>query len=93
MGKSVNPNATPAIDQPVAWTWKNSEGARVFFTTIGHPEDFRVESFQRLVINAIHWELGKPVPKTWKGKNGHQCSVPGNRELRYDSYLGKVDKA
>ena len=68
MGKSVNPNATPAIDQPVAWTWKNSEGARVFFTTIGHPEDFRVESFQRLVINAIHWELGKPVPKTWKGK-------------------------
>ncbi len=68
MGKSVNPNKTPAIDQPVAWTWTNPAGARVFFTTIGHPEDFQVESFQRLVVNAIHWELGKPVPKTWKGK-------------------------
>ncbi len=37
-------------------------------TTLGHPEDFRVESFQRLVINAIHAELGLKVPKKWKGK-------------------------
>ena len=77
MGKSVNPNATPAIDQPVAWTWKNPEGARVFFTTIGHPEDFQVEAFQRLVVNAIHWELGKPVPKTWKGKMDIQVPYRG----------------
>lgn len=77
MGKSVNPNSTPATDQPVAWTWKNPEGARVFFTTIGHPEDFRVEAFQRLVINAIHWELGKPVPKTWKGKLDIQVPYRG----------------
>lgn len=77
MGKSVNPNSTPAIDQPVAWTWKNPEGARVFFTTIGHPEDFRVEAFQRLVINAIHWELGKPVPKTWQGKMDIQVPYRG----------------
>jgi len=68
MGNALNPTPKSAIDQPVAWTWTNPEGARVFFTTIGHPEDFRVEAFQRLVINAIHWELGKPVPKNWKGK-------------------------
>jgi hypothetical protein len=35
---------------------------------MGHPEDFQVESFQHLFINAIHWELGKKVPKNWKGK-------------------------
>jgi hypothetical protein len=35
---------------------------------MGHPEDFHVESFQRLVINAIHWTLNKPVPDKWKGK-------------------------
>ncbi len=68
MGKSINPNTSPAVDQPVAWTWQNTAGAKVFMTTLGHPEDFQNESFQRLVVNAIHWELGKPVPKKWKGK-------------------------
>lgn len=67
MGKAVNPDKA-AIDNPVAWTWKNPTGGKVFMTTLGHPEDFKVESVQRLVINAIHWELGKPVPKRWKGK-------------------------
>lgn len=67
MGKSVNPDKA-AIENPVAWTGTNSFGGKVFMTTLGHPEDFQVESFQRLVINAIHWELGKKVPKQWKGK-------------------------
>ena len=67
MGKSVSPDKE-AIDNPVAWTWQNQWGGKAFMTTLGHPEDFAVESFQRLVINAIHWELGQPVPKRWKGK-------------------------
>ena len=67
MGKSVNPDKA-AIDNPVAWTGTNSYGAKIFVTTLGHPEDFQEESFQRLIINAIHWEVGKKVPKKWKGK-------------------------
>jgi type 1 glutamine amidotransferase len=67
MGKAVNPDKA-ATDQPIAWTWKNEYGGRVFFTTMGHPEDFSVEPFQRLVVNAIHWELGLSVPKKWAGK-------------------------
>lgn len=67
MGKSVNPDKA-AIDNPVAWVGTNSYGAKIFTTTLGHPEDFKVEAFQRLLINAIHWELGKKVPKKWKGK-------------------------
>jgi type 1 glutamine amidotransferase len=67
MGKSVNPDK-PAIDNPVAWTWQNAAGARVFATTLGHPHDFNEEGLQRLTINAIHWTLGKPVPKKWAGK-------------------------
>lgn len=66
MGKSVNPDKE-AIENPVAWTGTNATGGRVFMTTLGHPEDFQQEPFQRLVINAIHWELGKPVPKKWNG--------------------------
>lgn len=67
MGKSVNPDKE-AIENPVAWTGTNSFGGKVFMTTMGHPDDFKLEPFQHLVINAIHWELGQKVPKTWKGK-------------------------
>ncbi|GAA4401750.1 hypothetical protein GCM10023187_16230 [Nibrella viscosa] len=72
MGKAVNPDKA-AVDNPVAWTWQNQWGGKAFLTTLGHPEDFKVEAVQRLVINAIHWELGKPVPTRrgtdrWKGK-------------------------
>ena len=68
MGKSVNPNTPDAIENPVAWTWKTAAGGNTFMTTLGHPEDFQQEALQRLVINAIHWTLGKPVPKKWAGK-------------------------
>jgi type 1 glutamine amidotransferase len=64
IGTAVNPNK-PAEPNPVAWTWKNTYGARVFFTTMGHPEDFAVESVQRLTVNAIHWSL--QLRGKWKG--------------------------
>jgi len=47
---------------PVAWT-KTYKGAPVFFTTLGHPKDFEVESMRRLLINGIYWVLGKEVPE------------------------------
>jgi type 1 glutamine amidotransferase len=68
MGKAVNPNRQDAIENPVAWTGKNSYGGKFFMTTMGHPEDFDQEPFQRLVVNALHWVLDKPVPKKWAGK-------------------------
>ena len=68
MGHAVNPDKKDAIDNPVAWTGVNTYGGRFFMTTLGHPEDFDLEPFQRLVINAIHWAAGKPVPKKWGGK-------------------------
>lgn len=66
-GKAVNPQRA-AVENPVAWTGTNAFGGKIFMTTLGHPEDFRIASFQRLVINAIHDELGLKVPKKWKGK-------------------------
>jgi len=65
VGRAVNPNK-PAEENPVAWTWKNGYGGGTFFTTLGHPEDFQVESMQRLTVNAIHWCLGWSSPKKWK---------------------------
>jgi glycerophosphoryl diester phosphodiesterase len=48
--------------QPVAWT-REYKGARVFFTTLGHPADFAQPPMRRLLINGILWALGRDVPK------------------------------
>jgi len=45
-------------DEPVAWT-NTYQGARVFYTTLGHPGDFQIGAFNRLLLNAVHWSLGR----------------------------------
>jgi len=65
MGTAVHPDQ-PALPNPVAWTWPTPQGARSFYTSMGHPEDFQVEPFQRLVVNAIFWALRRP-PAAWPG--------------------------
>lgn len=71
VGRAVNPQGRDAGPQPVAWT-KTYKGARVFFTTLGHPDDFKVASVRRLLVNGILWALGKPVPA-----GGADVEVPG----------------
>jgi type 1 glutamine amidotransferase len=50
------------LTNPVAWTktYTGSSGkaARVFFTTLGHPYDFKEESMRKLALNGILWALG-----------------------------------
>ena len=52
---------------PVAWTktytGESQKTARVFFTTLGHPYDFRNPNMRRLALNGIYWALGLPVPE------------------------------
>ncbi|MBI1354596.1 MAG: hypothetical protein GC160_09640 [Acidobacteria bacterium] len=62
IGHAVNPrNGLDYGPQPVAWV-KTYNGARVFFTTLGHPDDFRQEGVRRLLVNGILWALGRDVP-------------------------------
>lgn len=82
MGKAVNPDRNDAIENPVAWTWKNKAGAKVFMTTLGHPFDFKEEAMQRLVINGIHWAARKPVPKKWAGKMDINVNYHGIRPTK-----------
>lgn len=49
---------------PVAWTWKNEWGGRVFSTTLGHEKSFALDTVNRLLINAVHWCLEKSVGTT-----------------------------
>jgi uncharacterized protein len=67
LGRAVGSNRPedgphPLI-QPVAWTktytGDTGQTARVFFTTLGHPEEFADVNMRRLMINGILWALGK----------------------------------
>lgn len=53
---------TGKAPEPVAWT-HTFQGARVFYTSLGHPRDFQEESFLKLVHNAIEWALERPLVK------------------------------
>ena len=49
---------TPAATEPVAWVRERTVGGRkqrVFYTSLGHPDDFKQPAFQRLLLNAIRW--------------------------------------
>jgi type 1 glutamine amidotransferase/nicotinamidase-related amidase len=48
--------------EPVAWTNTHTGGGRVFYTSLGHADDFRLPEFQRLLLNGVRWAAGVPVP-------------------------------
>ncbi|HTG43178.1 MAG TPA: ThuA domain-containing protein [Verrucomicrobiae bacterium] len=48
--------------EPVAWTHEYN-GARIFYTSLGHPNDFKNESFRTLLRNSIDWALKEPLAK------------------------------
>lgn len=50
---------TPEIE-PVAWI-NSAEGRRVFYTSLGGPEDFQVPQFRALLRNGILWSLNLPI--------------------------------
>ncbi len=47
--------------EPVAWT--NEATQRVFYTSLGNPDDFAEPMFQRLLLNAVLWATSAPIPK------------------------------
>lgn len=47
--------------EPVAWVNAPASGNRVFYTSLGHPDDFRLPAFQRLLKNSIAWAAAKPA--------------------------------
>jgi type 1 glutamine amidotransferase len=44
----------PEHVEPVAWT-RTNRGGRVFYTSLGGPDDFQMQVFRTLLVNAIFW--------------------------------------
>jgi nicotinamidase-related amidase/type 1 glutamine amidotransferase len=65
LAKTTTPLLTGSIpgqpSEPVAWVNKSGR-SRVFYTSLGSPDDFRSPAFRRLLSNAILWALDKPIP-------------------------------
>jgi type 1 glutamine amidotransferase len=52
--------------EPVAWTYQPPGRGRVFYTSLGHADDFKQEQFVRLLRNGVFWAAGLDVPATLK---------------------------
>ncbi|NNJ26358.1 ThuA domain-containing protein [Alienimonas chondri] len=52
----------PQESDVVAWAWENEWGGKVFGTSFGHPGDFGEEAFMRILLNAVHWAVDRPLP-------------------------------
>ena len=48
----------PFVAEPVAWT-RMAGKSRVFYTSLGHPTDFDLPQYTRLLENGIEWALGR----------------------------------
>ena len=49
--------------EAIAWTNKTSSGGRVFYTSLGHVDDFAQPGMNILLRNALCWTAGLPVPE------------------------------
>jgi type 1 glutamine amidotransferase len=45
-------------DEPVAWT-RMAGKSRVFYTSLGHREDFKTPQFRQLLVNGIFWAMDR----------------------------------
>ncbi len=57
--------AIPGHIEPVAWT-RIHNGGRVFYTSLGHQNDFKNPQFLTLLVNALYWAVQQqpPAPAT-----------------------------
>ena len=63
LAKSVTTLMTGRVDgqtEPAVWV-NTAENRRVFYTSLGNPDDFTLPNFRRLLLNAVFWSLDKPV--------------------------------
>lgn len=56
-GEPIEPEILP-VPGPVAWTRSHWGGGRVFYTSLGHEDDFEVPSFRALLRGAAAWCVG-----------------------------------
>ncbi|MBN2291013.1 MAG: ThuA domain-containing protein, partial [Pirellulales bacterium] len=54
--------ATEGKTEPVTWV-RDYQGSRIFYTSLGHPDDFNQPQFNTMLTNGIFWAMNRPVGK------------------------------
>ena len=62
--------------EPVAWI-NSGDNRRVFYTSLGAPEDFKLPPFRRLLRNGILWAVNAPIPGAEKNRGAVDPDQPG----------------
>lgn len=52
--------------EPLTWI-RSYRDARIFYSALGHPDDFQKPPFRQLLVNAVFWALERPVPEHLSG--------------------------
>ena len=63
--------------EPVAWT-HTYKGSRVFYTSLGHQDDFATAQFRTLLTNAIFWSMDRPLPDGKNSGVNNPLGIVGN---------------
>ncbi len=88
-GRPVFPEGERGGDEtvnPIAWTHTHTGGGRVFTTTMGHPEDFKVSDFRRLIVNGVYWCLESEAPRRYVPGSHVKTGQPW-RDMDYGPFL------
>ena len=49
----------PGVNEAVTWIREPAPGrGKVFYTSLGHPEDFKEPAFRQLLVNGLKWSTG-----------------------------------
>jgi nicotinamidase-related amidase/type 1 glutamine amidotransferase len=72
LAKTTSPLLIGSIEgkpaEPVAWVNRSKFGGRVFYTSLGHVDDFKQTAFCQLLRNGIAWAAGLATGKTTTGR-------------------------
>ena len=75
--------------EPVAWVNQTSAGGAVFYTSLGHPDEFEMPAFQRLLTNAIGWAAktgGEVAAEEESAANSWPFPYPREKIAKYDAH-------
>ncbi|HIG27154.1 MAG TPA: nicotinamidase [Verrucomicrobiales bacterium] len=50
-------------EEPVSWSFTRADGGRSFYTSLGHPNDFKWTDFRTLLRNAVYWAANRHIPE------------------------------
>ena len=74
--------------EAIAWT-RQYKGARIFYTSLGHPQDFAEESFRRLLVNALFWTTKRDLPSSPDAKSLAAASIALQKDVVYGTAAGE----